>query len=38
MTSGYTTLLLFQIQVNSTIVFVSQDLVYFDYITSDTSI
>jgi len=32
-TSGYTILLLFQVQVHSTIVFVSQDLVYFDHIT-----
>ena len=38
MTSGYTILLIFQVQVHSTIAFVSQDFVYFNHITSDTSI
>jgi len=38
MTSSYTILLLFQVQIHSTIVFISQDLVYFNRITSNTSI
>jgi len=38
MTSSYTILLLFQVQIHSTIVFISQDLVYFNHITSNTSI
>jgi len=38
MTSSYTILLLFQVQIHSTIIFISQYLVYFNHITSNTSI
>jgi len=37
MTYSYTILLLFQVQIHSTIIFISQDLVYFKYITFNTS-
>jgi len=35
MTSSYTILLLFQVQIHSTVIFISQDLVYFNHITSN---
>jgi len=38
MTSSYTILLLSQVKIHSTIVFISQDLVYLNHITSNTSI
>ena len=37
MTSSYIILLLFQVQNHSTIIFISQNLVYFDHIASNTS-
>jgi len=37
MTSSYTILLLFKVQIHSTIIFISQDFVYFNYITSNES-
>jgi len=38
MTSSYTILLLFRVQIHSTVIFISQDIVYFNHITSNTSI
>jgi len=35
MTSSYTILLLFQVEIHSTIIFISQQLVYFNHITSN---
>ena len=35
MTSSYTILLLFQVEIHSTVIFISQDLVYFNHITSN---
>ena len=37
MTSSYSTLLLFLVQIHSTVIFISQDLVYFNHITSNGS-
>ena len=36
--SSYTILLLFQVQIHSIIIFIIQDLVYFNHITSNTFI
>jgi len=36
MTSSYTILLLFQVEIHSAIVSISQDLVYFNHATSNT--
>ena len=36
MSSSYTILLLFQVQIHSTVIFISQDPVYFNHITSNT--